>query len=774
MTPDGSPSSSDISAATTHLHCTCPSRGTFPSYLVPPAPRSPGTSTYGRPPATGVISLLAILRTYDTQRLSQPTGLLKSSTNGIIYPVSFPPASPFRDHLNVTTYTIDQFWRSRLQDATTVPAPLIEGWSFVTSGLKTFQEAPLTHRTDLDEEADPSNAPILLVSAPGAVGKTTLARQIAYRTGALYVDLGAAGPVGANTLSGGLLQSQLVHDWSAGRIAILIDGLDEARLRVTQEAFDAFSHDVAQLAKGRQLPTVLFGRTGATEDAWLVLADDSVESTVLEIGCYGPDQANAFVHDLVDTLRPNDPHRSVRLHVSDLLLSHLRQQTAQDGDRFAGYAPVLNAVAERVTKETNPGALASRITTGSTAVTLQDVVDAILTRERSKLATLTFEDATISDKLYLPVEQLDHLVAQRYGTTRPAPIPAMSSRDRERYDRALETWIGEHPFLAGGTDSSPSVVFDAAITAHALASSDAARGAVQRELQRGANPFLSVFYPPQSGATAPDFVQLPAEHIGIVYSSVRARLTLSETASLVVAELGDERDVEISIRNDQEGRERTLLKCRSSGTGTVCIGPHLADAAIDVPRGRLEIGTGAEVTLVAPIHIECDDLWLKARTVVVEASPQGAVTGAVVLKGGKVRAPISAPPILRGNVHLAVSWPGSQIYPWHEFAAHMDEIDEQHIREGLQRLRRLVTAFRARGKDQLARIRDKIDSPRMMRGLGSAVLKAMMDNNIIRLDGKLYVLDATALGRIVGVTYIDCARQRFSQKAIEFVERIVK
>ena len=212
------------------------------------------------------------------------------------------------------------------------------------------------------------------MSAPGAVGKSTLARQIAFRTGSIYLDLAAAGPVGDNTLSGGLFQSRLAQNWQEGSIALLIDGLDEARLRVTQEAFEAFLHDVARLSRDRELPTVLFGRTRAIEDAWLELYGQAVESALFEIGYYGPPQAIAFAEDLVRHLRPNDVHMRVRLTAAELLLSGLRQQTEQDGDRFAGYAPVLAAVADRVTSESNPGALVSGIKSGSKSVTLQSVV----------------------------------------------------------------------------------------------------------------------------------------------------------------------------------------------------------------------------------------------------------------------------------------------------------------------------------------------------------------------------------------------------------------
>ena len=688
----------------------------------------------------------------------------------------------------MTEYTIERFWMPRLESARHATASLIPGWRFVDSGLNTFKEAPLTLSTDLGDTGDPERAALLLVSAPGAVGKSTLARQIAFRTGSIYLDLAAAGPVGDNTLSGGLFQSRLAQNWQGGSIALLIDGLDEARLRVTQEAFEAFLHDVARLSRDRELPTVLFGRTGAIEDASLVLYGQAVESALFEIGYYGPPQAIAFAEDLVRHLRPNDAHLRVRLTAAELLLSGLRQQTEQDGNRFAGYAPVLAAVADRVASESNPGALVSGIKSGSKSVTLQSVVDAILDREHTKLQSLTFEDSTLVDKLYLPMEQLDHLVAQRYGTKEPARVAAMSNKDEENYEHALETWVAEHPFLGGGGNflggggNSPSVVFDAAITGHALGSSEAAEDAVQREFRRDANPFLSVFYPRESRTTASGShcIHLPAEHIGIVYNSVRARLALSETASLLVAErddLGDgddavRMDVEISmVRNDEERHERTLLKFVSTGTGAIRIGPHLADAEIDVPHGRITIGTGTDVALVAPINIECEKIELTAEKFIVAASPRESLAAAVVLNGQRVDAFISGSPILRGNVNFYVSWPGSQTYPWSRFAVHMKQVDEQHVKEGLQRLRRLVTAFRAGGKDQLARIKDKIESPRMMKGLGHAILQAMMKERVVYSEGKLYILDASALGEVVGVTYIDCLKQRFPEKAIAFVRR---
>jgi len=92
------------------------------------------------------------------------------------------------------SYTIEEFWRRRLSVKRVASAKLIQGWSYEEKGLDTFKEAPLTHSIEFGEDSDPNHSSIVLVSAPGAVGKSTLARQIAFATGAVYLDLAKGRP----------------------------------------------------------------------------------------------------------------------------------------------------------------------------------------------------------------------------------------------------------------------------------------------------------------------------------------------------------------------------------------------------------------------------------------------------------------------------------------------------------------------------------------------------------------------------------------------------
>jgi hypothetical protein len=233
-------------------------------------------------------------------------------------------------------FTIENFWKRRLSVERVKDASLVKGWSYANAGLKTFTEAPLSHSTEFGAGSDPDGSSIIVVAAAGAVGKSTLARQIAFETGAVYVDLAKADPVGANSLSGGLIKSGVYASWNAGRSAVLIDALDEARLRVTQGAFDAFLSDVADVSGGRDVPTVLFGRTGAAQDAWLILAEKGLDVPVLEIGYFNHDASILFAEATLDVLHPDSPHAGVESQVLRLLLEKLRIETEIDGDRFAG------------------------------------------------------------------------------------------------------------------------------------------------------------------------------------------------------------------------------------------------------------------------------------------------------------------------------------------------------------------------------------------------------------------------------------------------------
>ncbi len=139
-------------------------------------------------------------------------------------------------------FTIDHFWLSRFSTIKPSSALTVAGWNGAVAESSSFVEAALALR----EGYDNLDSPVWLVAAPGAVGKSTLAKQIAARTGAVYLDLSAADTVAGNYLTGGLVKNRLMSAWEASETTLLVDALDEARLRVTQKSFEDFLSDLRE------------------------------------------------------------------------------------------------------------------------------------------------------------------------------------------------------------------------------------------------------------------------------------------------------------------------------------------------------------------------------------------------------------------------------------------------------------------------------------------------------------------------------------------------
>ena len=407
-------------------------------------------------------------------------------------------------------------------------------------------------------------------------------------------------------------------------------------------------------------------------------------------------------------------------------------------------------------------------------MTLTGVANDILDRESGKLKTLQFEDQNLVDRLYLPKEQLEHLVARMYGTHQ-VDLPKMEAADAHIYREALETWLPDHPFLDGSRAST--AVFDAMIVGYALGHPKSSDVALSRALLRGtaANPFLSEFYPPREGGTP----FLPSEHIGVIYASYRSRLSIGDSAGLIIEAKEEDEDqvystVEISVsRGDTENS--AIFTYDSDQSGVVNLGSHIEDVEIVADSVDVRVGGSSEVVFVAPVDISCAAIEIDAEKIIVE-KPPGSPTAAVVISAERYReSRVRSIPVVRPGADLMVSWPGALAYPWTDFVVEfMSDDDDPRVTEALRRLRKFVIEFRSHGRGALARFRGKIENPKMVKGTGRCILDQMRNEQIVYLKGAMYYLDPGRLKWQTGVTYADAVKYQFGDKTREFVDRALE
>ncbi len=685
-------------------------------------------------------------------------------------------------------YTIDDFWVPALrQERPLIPEGAIPlGWVGRSKRLSTFVEAPL-NSTDEIEARDP--CPIYLVSAPGAVGKSTLAREIAARTSGVLVDLAEADPVGAYTITGGLARSGLFDDFQKGKVALLIDGLDEARIRVTQGSFVAFLEDIYRLSGAKQKSITLFGRTSAIEDAWLHFAEMGMELPILEIQFHDRQAALEFVMCRIADTREAHGENAIAAADADeraanLILDSLAKQAQVDGKKFVGYAPVLIAVSKRIAAERNPMALVQDLEHGAEALALTHIVDAILDREKTKLERLEFSDPTLKERLYTTDEQIERLISTVYSIDHVPHLPEMSHSDAEAYADALSSWVPDHPFTDGTGKQASSEVFGGFIAAEALKRKWASASVRRMELGSAkVNPFIWDFRLPNcwiesdnvESETMPE--SIPLADMGIVFSSLQAQMSRLESAHLFIdADTDLDRQhhshAEVEITRYFDGGMR-LLRLRTDCDGAVNFGSRISD--VNISGNELTVVlSGAEATIAAPVYLDVRNIDASHSAIVVEGPPHSTDHADPVVRLNCSEFNWKNDQLsVRTAVTLLVDWPGSETFPWrnHRRPDMPDEIDAE-LGECLRRLRKILLLFRARGMGQLAKSKRAINQDRRIRGSGAAVRDQLLEEGVLVDDGRIYVLDTGMLSDVLSLSFMDIRSGIVNDRTVQFLKRV--
>ena len=162
--------------------------------------------------------------------------------------------------------------------------------------------------------------------------------------------------------TGGLADANLLNAFNSGEASLIVDGLDEARLHVPQKNFSAFLKDVVKRALSpraagsvKRKPIVLLGRTAAIEEAWLWLVDMGIEAPILQIEYFKKDQALKFAQMQAEFIRKEETSREPDRRAILLLVNQIIEQTSKDKNNFAGYSPVLIAIAKAVADPDDKG-----------------------------------------------------------------------------------------------------------------------------------------------------------------------------------------------------------------------------------------------------------------------------------------------------------------------------------------------------------------------------------------------------------------------------------
>jgi hypothetical protein len=388
-----------------------------------------------------------------------------------------------------------------------LPLDLKAGHFEIISGLPDQYVWP---DVEVDGKSVATESALVLITAPGAMGKSAAAKAIAYKTRMPYVDLGAI-RVGASTLTGEVSKAVGVENYStfmadlkAGRAALILDSSDEAQLRVGRENYLAFIEDLAFLISEAEPAhqIIMLGRRDSTETTLIALDEQKLHPPVYRIAPLTHEQSSTLISHTLDAKTDEGGNARVTIHrqhpipfgaFRDALFGDLAKALDPDLDvtspsywshveHFLGYPPVVVALAERLAGEENPKAsleeLAATPRSGLPelrGVLLRRVVEEVMTREGTKVRKRVGDALTLreDDPIRIAMYGLDEQAVRLLTLTGTAGLnvehPAvLDVADRAQYEQAIASFLLDHPFISNGAFANS--VFSDYIRAWAVSS----------------------------------------------------------------------------------------------------------------------------------------------------------------------------------------------------------------------------------------------------------------------------------------------------------------
>lgn len=656
-------------------------------------------------------------------------------------------------------------------------------------------------------EGDPDAARVLIIAAPGAVGKSSYAQAISAATNSVTVDLAKTSPLGGNFFTGGLANAfgpRALLDALEGKIALVVDALDEAQMRAGPQGYEAGLLDLAGIAATPSaVPAVLLGRALAAEDAYLLLTARGYNTSLLNIEFFNDDQASQYLQMKLPIVAARSEevasafrtHETVFRDLAEQARAKLMAVAGYQETNFAGYAPVLDAICEFALETDgglNPQAKIAKLKAASQIELIVDITNSILEREQGKLKNQFREqhpsapDATL-DKLYTVEEQLERVAFNFFGGDVPAYPELPTEAYYTTYQEMVERFAPQHPFVFGnGVASNP--VFAAYVVAWALRNSrqaDVVRRAVLAKPNLISGIMFELYDRRLRGG--PD-ARMPLADVGILYQALNSQNIPGQRVQLEISDQDTgngvsaiEVNFEILERIDPTINEAPLGRTWGpySTTAETVLELHspFSNVYINAPI-TVQLGDGIIQQIGAPTELSVEALIITAKQVLVHSGgadlPKEFQTVALISEEADCAGVQTV--TARDDATLSVSWPGAKAYPWNNYVVAVPAAADEEVTFLRRRLRKILTAFRSHSKGALVRLAAKIHSSRMTKDTrGIALVERLKEDKIlVPFDaGKFYRLDPDLMGKTLGVGYQALAQSQFTPESDSYLADVL-
>jgi hypothetical protein len=648
--------------------------------------------------------------------------------------------------------------------------------------------------------------PIILISAVGATGKTTLAQVLSNKTGLPLLDLAKHKPVGASTLTGLLTSSFDVSELSEifkgigeGHFGVILDGIDEGRSKTTQKAFEAFLDDIVQLSSHPSNTSfLLLGRTQILDDCFLYLSSKGINPALITISPFDLEQAREYIDCFSDGI--GSAHESEYIEARDYILARLSavfdNKTEEKDDSFLsfiGYPPVLDAIVTLLKEEKNWHRLLTGIKSSESQdieiTLLHRIAQYILQREKEKkvipnileplLAGLPPQKSQeISEKTFETEEQCMRLVSFCLG--RQLNLNRISENSiNERYEAQLATFLPEHPFVQG--HQFRNAIFESVALAILMTSREPqckeilVDYATKHKHSYYLVYLLSTIHP---GGDLPiyclDLLVDSALEFHSSNSSVEVHVDSADQESVndnTKQNTTIDIDIDILLGKNKAISKNFCFHSHVDNSSKLNLGSRLSSTYISVPC-EIAFTSNQELDFTAPIDINSSKIVINSKGLILRNAPDSS-QNYVLLQAKNVQSALET--IITNGVPLTleVSDFSGLEYPTIQYAERKDQLpSDPQLRQKYLRLKRILLEFRSHARGTMARYKNKIENEHVLSNNGRTVLARLLKDGILSLSGDFYYLERAEIDKQLGVSWLDLKKDHMSPKLLEYLRSI--
>lgn len=658
--------------------------------------------------------------------------------------------------------------------------------------VEKITEVPAYVDTTFRQIEELKNSPYLLISAPGAVGKTTFARYLSYYKRAYYWDLSQL-KLGDNTFVGTLVDyfgaqnlSKVIDKLKTGEIVFVFDAFDEAEIISGWEGVENFLKEIHSFNKESSRVNVIF--LSRSETAGLIqLTLESFENLdsfgMYEIDYFDKEYALKFIEVYLRSLddKKHIEHNEKFLEAVDKIFETIIKGLVSTQDNawnldvvrsFLGYAPVLQTVASYL-HDSNYQEVINYFDDENGARNgvelVSDLVEELLKREQDKVVKVLKENSSEHfdgwEFIYDSDIQIQEII--RYissnGGYEPKDNGNVPDFLKSEYLDALNNFLPNHPFLRKRKFSSPS--FRDYSLGYMLGNNDNEKYCLEL-LSKGKfvlTPLFAFFYKRFNDGVC------QGPHVGIIYDSVCSKLGFDQNSIQTFIKDGSDNKYKLEILSvDEKDPNNIEMECEISENNPLTIERRLSNALIHID-GTLVLGKSDTSIELNEVEIIADSIILKSKECVFNLGNKDHRIG---IKANNFKALDHGLTIRKiGFGDVIVDWPGAQVYPWSDYYGEINLEDFNDVQEELYSLCRIFAPFRKHKRDTWGKYKPYVDD-KVIGGneLRKSMLEYLVDLKVIHVDTgeQMYFLNEDALND-KGINWSDLRMMKYNKSLKSFL-----